>query len=112
MNVATDLSFLTLIQQASVVDAIKAGRFYSSNGPEIYDLRLEDGMLKVECSPVKFIKFITHPFNGRTLYNKDASPIGSGAFRIDGQEGYVRVECVDFEGNVAWSNPVFPDDWK
>ncbi|QHT62266.1 CehA/McbA family metallohydrolase [Paenibacillus lycopersici] len=100
------------LQQQPIIDAIKAGRYYSSNGPEIRGLRLENGMLKVECSPVKFIKFITHPFNGRTLYDRDASPIESGSFRIEGHERYVRVECVDFEGNVAWSNPVFPDECK
>lgn len=98
------------LRQESVIEAMKAGRYYSSNGPEIHGLRVEDGRLVVECSPVKFIKFITHPYNGRTLYNRDASPIQRGAFRIDGNERYIRVECVDFEGNVAWSNPVFPDE--
>ncbi|MBO7747313.1 CehA/McbA family metallohydrolase [Paenibacillus sp. MWE-103] len=100
------------LKQDAVIDAMKAGRYYSSNGPEIRDLRVEDGYLKVTCSDVKFIKFITHPFNGRTIFNRDASPVREGAFRLDGGEVYVRVECVDYEGNVAWSNPVFPDDLK
>ncbi|REE81255.1 hypothetical protein A8990_11990 [Paenibacillus taihuensis] len=97
----------------SVIRSLKSGSFYSSSGPEVYDLRVEDdGYLKIECSPVKFIRFITHPFNGRNAFNRDASPVTSAAFRIDGEESYIRVECVDFEGNVAWSNPVFPGEWK
>lgn len=98
------------LQQQSIITSLKQGEFYSSNGPKIHDLRVEDGLLKIECSPVKFIKFITHPFNGRTLYNKDASPITSGMYRVEGKEQYIRVECVDFEGNAAWSNPIFPDE--
>ncbi len=98
------------LQQQSIIDALKNGRYYSSNGPEIHDLRVEDGFIQIECSPVKFIKFITHPFNGRTLYNKDASPISKGTYRVEGKEQYIRVECVDFEGNTAWSNPIFPAD--
>ncbi|GLX67166.1 hypothetical protein [Paenibacillus glycanilyticus] len=98
--------------QQGIINAMKEGRYYSSNGPEIHDLRVEDGYLKIECSPVKFIKFITHPFNGRTLYNKDAAPVQSGQFLLDSEMMYVRVECVDYEGNVAWSNPVFPAEMK
>ncbi|BBH22262.1 phosphotransferase [Paenibacillus baekrokdamisoli] len=98
------------LEQQSIIDTVKSGRYYSSNGPEIYDLRVEEGFLRVACSPVKFIKFITHPFNGCTLYNKDASPISSGSYRVEGQEQYIRVECIDFEGNRAWSNPIFPAD--
>lgn len=99
-----------MLRQQSIIDALKSGRYYASNGPEIHDLRVEDGLLRVQCSPVKFIKFITHPYNGRTLYNKDASPIVEGAYRIDGGEQYIRVECVDFAGHIAWSNPVFPGE--
>lgn len=98
------------LNQEDIIDALKAGRYYSSSGPEIQDLRVENGYLKVECSPVKFIKFITEPFNGRTLYNEDAAPITSGSFLLDSGMKFVRVECVDFEGNTAWSNPVFIDE--
>jgi hypothetical protein len=98
------------LQQQSIITALKSGNYYSSNGPEIIDLRVEEGLIHIECSPVKFIKFITHPFNGRCLYNKDASPITKGTYRVEGKEQYIRVECVDFEGNTAWSNPIFPDE--
>ncbi|BBI31930.1 PHP domain-containing protein [Cohnella abietis] len=98
------------LQQQSIISALKSGHYYSSNGPEIFDLRVEDGFLHIECSPVKFIRFITHPFNGRTLYHKDASLITKGSYRVEGLEQYIRVECVDFEGNVAWSNPIFPSE--
>ncbi|OKP76583.1 hypothetical protein A3844_30400 [Paenibacillus helianthi] len=98
------------LEQQSVIDALKAGQYYSSNGPEIYDLRVQDGFLQIECSPVKFIRFLTHPGNGRNIYSKEALPVSQGSYRIEGNEQYIRVECVDFDGKVAWSNPIFPAD--
>jgi hypothetical protein len=99
------------LEQQSIIDTMKEGRYYSSTGPEIYDLRVEDGWINLTCSPVKFIKFITNPGHGYKLYNKeDASPITEGRYRIRGNEQYVRIECIDFEGNIAWSNPIFPAD--
>jgi len=98
------------LQQEVIITAIKKGSYYSSNGPAIYDLRVEDSQIHIECSPVKFIKFITQPYHGRTIFNEDASPVLHASFPITGSERYVRVECVDFEGNIAWSNPIFPDE--
>jgi DNA repair protein RecO (recombination protein O) len=39
----------------AILDALKAGEFYSSCGPEIYDFYVEDGKAVIECSPVSAI---------------------------------------------------------
>ena len=28
-------------------------------------------------------------------------------FPLVGNEDYVRIECIDCNGNTAWSNPIF-----
>lgn len=43
---ARDLSY------ESVSSALERGDFYSSSGPEIYELYFEDGILHVSCSPI------------------------------------------------------------
>ncbi|GAA3122505.1 hypothetical protein GCM10020254_81960 [Streptomyces goshikiensis] len=35
--------------------ALKAGHYYSSTGPELHDIRLDDGLITVRCSPVRKI---------------------------------------------------------
>ena len=40
----------------AILDALKNGRFYASTGPEIYDFRVEDGVAKIECSPVQSVE--------------------------------------------------------
>lgn len=94
------------LNQQSIMTALKEGRYYSSSGPAIYDLRIEDGQLKVICSDVFMIKFITYPQNGKSVFNSDGTPVNSGAYAIRGKERYIRIECVDYQGRVAWSNAI------
>ena len=39
----------------SILNALKDGKFYSSCGPEIYDFYIEDGIIKIDCSPAEKI---------------------------------------------------------
>ncbi len=94
----------------AIVGSLKQGCFYSSTGPEIYALSVEDGSVKVECSECKFIQFKSFEERGNILHQKDASPITAGQMKLPDDILYVRVECVGFDGNVAWSNPIFVDD--
>ncbi|BBH22263.1 phosphotransferase [Paenibacillus baekrokdamisoli] len=94
-----------------IVKSLKEGRFYSSTGPEIHSLKVEEGQLKIECSPCKFIMFKAFPLRGPFLGKFDSGePMTSASMPIDEEMTYIRVECIDFEGNVAWSNPVFVTD--
>lgn len=98
------------LEGQAIVDALKEGRYYSSNGPQILDLRVREGKLEIECSPVKRIRFLTHPGNGHTVYDPDGQPVSRGAFPLQGRSGHVRVECIGFDGSTAWSNAIFLAD--
>jgi len=96
-----------------IVNNMKAGYYYSSSGPEIYDLRVENGSLKIECSPCKFIMFKAFPQRGPFLGNYvTAAPLTQAYMTVDEDMKYIRVECIDFDGKVAWSNPVFVEDLR
>ena len=65
---------------------------------------LEDGVLKVETSPVDKIFVMTQ---GRNCYREAAVPgqtISGGSFSLNGTEGYIRVQIRDREGRYACSN--------
>ena len=88
----------------AVTDALLGGNFYSSMGPEIYGLSVEDGVLKVETSPVEKIYVMTQ---GRYCHREAAlqgQTITGAAFPLDGTEGYIRVQIRDREGRYACSN--------
>lgn len=99
------------LSRAGIVRALKAGAFHSSSGPAIDDLRVVGGRLAVRCSPCRFILFKAFPQRGEFLADfKGGKPLTSASNRIQEDMEYIRVECIDAEGQVAWSNPVFVKD--
>lgn len=99
------------LNPVDIVKSLKQGGFYSSSGPEIYDLRVVDGQLTIECSPCKFIMFKSFPQRGAFRGNFDSGePMTQASMEVERDMQYIRVECIDFQGNVAWSNPIFVSD--
>jgi len=94
-----------------ITDSLRAGNFYSSMGPEIYDWGIDEGDIYIKCSPCDEIHFITYPRRGSSHYHEDG-PLTGAEHKLSGNEDYVRVECIDSEGNVAWTNAVFLKDYR
>ena len=95
------------LSHESIMEALLDGCFYSSNGPEIYHYGIKDGVVYVECSPVRAIHFVTYELHGCSYWGADEGTINSASYKLKGSEKYVRVECVDKQGHTAWSNPIF-----
>lgn len=91
----------------AILTALKAGHFYSSRGPEIHNVAVENGRLRVECSPASAI-FVggigpkCRQIHGDELKSAtfDLSPFG-------GQ--YCRVTVADAQGRRAWTSPIWLD---
>ncbi len=93
-----------------LVAALKAGQYYSTQGPRLHELVLDGTRLRVASSDVYGI-YVTGsgehwqrarehigPWHGRAVVEFDLSPfIGS----------YCRVTAVDLAGRRAWSNPIW-----
>lgn len=88
----------------SVIRALKAGRFFSSEGDsEIIISQLPSGRIRVDCSPAQKIEFFSglaeensRVFEGENLVCAEYVPLES--------EKFVRAEITDMDGNRAWSN--------
>lgn len=99
------------LSRVGLVRAMKQGSFYSSSGPAIYDLRVEEGRLKVQCSPCRFIMFKAFPQRGDFVADYQHGTLLSSASNVVAEDmEYIRVECIDADGQVAWTNPVFVKD--
>lgn len=102
---------------AGITDALQKGNFYSCvsqdgfcSGPEIYEMYLEDGSLHVKTSPAVriFVKTM-----GRSCHRAAAEPgsaITEAVFRLNGQEGYIRLDVQDKCGRHACSNAYWLED--
>lgn len=90
-----------------ILSSIRRGLFYSSTGPEIRDIAIDDeGVISLECSPVKEISFVSTPSLGIKYYAED-SPLTSASYKGRPGETYVRIEVTDYEGRRTWSNPIY-----
>jgi len=95
------------LDETSILRALKQGVFYSSSGPVIHDLRLEQGIAYVRCSPVAAINFIGHTQWGFQRRAAPGESITEAEWRLTGNERYLRAECWDADGHGAWTNPLF-----
>lgn len=91
----------------SVVDALLDGNFYSSMGPEIQELYIEDGKLHIKTSPVEKIFVVTEGRNCHKKLAKAGETITEAVFDLWGTEGYIRVDIRDGKGLHANSNAYF-----
>ncbi|NLV74216.1 MAG: PHP domain-containing protein [Chloroflexi bacterium] len=104
----------TELEEGAIIEALRKGNFYSSNGPAITDLRLtrQDGKpaLVVRCSPCRSITLYAAMPMGRRINAPEGGLITSAVLGVFPEQRFVRVECEDATGHVAWSNPVFMED--
>lgn len=99
------------LERRNITDGIKSGSYYSSMGPEIKHLEVRDGYLHVECSPCKFIMFKAFSERGDFLIAGKDEYFTSGKQKLCEEMTYIRVECIDDKGRVAWSNPIFAENF-
>ena len=94
----------------TILTAIKEGNFYSSHGPAILDFRIEGRGCYGKTSPVKKIFLISD--KGRKGFDKKNSFFSQFESKLKGNEKYLRLECVDENDCIAYSNPIFMDNRK
>lgn len=98
------------LSREGLAAALRAGHFYSSSGPQIHRYEVEGDYLHVSCSAVQTIRFVSYERRGRVLRAAEGETLTDARFHIAGDEVFVRVECTDARGKVAWANPIFVDD--
>jgi hypothetical protein len=96
----------TVLDPEALLAALKAGHYYSSTGPQIFDLRLEAGdKLTVTCSPAERVFLTGHSSLAR---NVTGHGLREATFDLKKWDSpYLRVTVRDVNGGRAWSNPVW-----
>jgi hypothetical protein len=99
-----------------LLNALKAGHYYSSQGPEFYDIKLKKKEIEITCSPVDTITVVCGV--SRTCV-KTGKAITSASFNLANlDQGWMlrkpspwfRVTIIDHAGKRAWSNPYWWDE--
>lgn len=104
-----------------ITENLAKGNFYASSGPEIYDWGIKDGIAYVRCSEAERINFICGGavnagftvLKGQMGWKTEQERwehreyMTYAEYPLNGQETYIRVECVDKNGKTAWTNALF-----
>lgn len=96
--------------KAAIATAFKKGDFYASCGPRVTSMVIEDGVLKLECTPARHIQIVGYDRDGFDFRNVDKTLIDKVEWKIDTTMRYFRVVIIDAEGNRAWCQPVFVEE--
>jgi hypothetical protein len=105
----------------AVLDSLRAGRTYASNGPALHDVHRDGDRIEVRCSPCVSVCLQTRYQEGwavradhrgrqegaRILQRSDTGLVVLAEFRPPFEDlPFVRVVAMDAEGRRAWSNPL------
>lgn len=98
-----------VLEPEAILTALKAGHYYSSQGPEIHEVEVGERSVVVRCSPARGV------FLGGRGYAR-ARALGEGITECElptdlfvGGSSHLRVTVVDAGGRRAWTNPVWLD---
>jgi len=92
----------------AILAALRAGEFYCSMGPQIYDVALDERLVTVRCSPARAV-YVTGDYNHcpNAIQARNGPSLTAVTVRLHPQQAYFRVEVVDAAGRSAWTQPVW-----
>ncbi|NKC16663.1 MAG: phosphotransferase [Gammaproteobacteria bacterium] len=96
------------LEPDALLDSLKAGRYYSSQGPRLHHVAMAGDEVTVRCSPARTLSLQGR--GARSVFQRGdglrAATLPLKRFR----GGWFRVTVTDMNGAKAWSNPVWLDD--
>ena len=103
--------------EKSLIEALKNGSFYATQGPVFKSINIENNILKAEFTPVVRATAMRRKCGGTCFAMPDMEGPGTGSPEIESLEldlseirnNYVRLQLCDAAGRYAWSNPIYID---
>lgn len=99
------------LSEAAILEAIKRGDFYSSNGVDLEDYVVTDTAITIKIKDKRQNKYTTRFIGagGKLVAESLTNP---AVYKFKGNEKYVRAKIFDSNGKVAWTQPVFRKKFK
>jgi hypothetical protein len=93
-------------EPTALLDALKRGDFYSSQGPELRDVRIEGDKVVVESSAVVSVVAMGHGTGAKAVHGHSMTRAEVPLARLNNSP-WIRVAVIDAAGKRAWSNPIW-----
>ena len=95
----------------ALLAALKRGDFYSSQGPQIHDVRIDGDMAYVECTAAVSVVAMGWGTGARGVHGQSMTRAEVPLDRLLGSP-WVRISVIDAAGKRAWSNPIWREAGK
>jgi hypothetical protein len=100
------------LEPGVLLEALKAGRYYSTQGPALRELLVEGESVYVQTSEAYAITLTgggDRWLSGADCTSQGGELISEAEFDLSPFRGsYCRITVVDHAGKRAWSNPIWP----
>ena len=95
-------------ERQTLIEAIRAGKFYATQGPEVHIEKIAPDRVRVVCSPAVKITFQSNTSwtPGRITRGTDLT---EAEYTRAATDRFVRAEITDAKGNKAWTNYIIFD---
>jgi hypothetical protein len=90
----------------ALLSALKSGDFYSSQGPELRDIRLFEDRIEVDHSAVAAMIVQGQGTAARAVHGHSMTTSALDLTRF-GNSPWLRITLMDAAGKRAWSNPIW-----
>lgn len=100
----------TSLTYQNVISALLHGNFYSSNAPEIFELYVEDEVVRIKCSKCKYIAYSTMGRRANCRRAGEGEYLTEAEFKILPEDGYFRIDITDEFGRHACTQSYFIDE--
>jgi hypothetical protein len=90
----------------ALLAALKRGDFYSSQGPDLRDVRIEGDEIVVECSAAVSVVAMGHGTGAKAVHGQSMTRAAVPLSRLNNSP-WIRVAVIDAAGKRAWSNPIW-----
>lgn len=92
----------------ALLAALKAGDFYSSQGPELCGITVQGNRVQVECSAVSSVIVQGQGTAAVAVHGQSLTGAEVKFDRLDNSP-WLRISLIDRAGKRAWSNPIWRD---
>lgn len=88
-----------------IMDALRNGNYYASQGPEIHRLSFENGIFTAEFTPCRDAILMSNRHFGYGLTDGAFTSLSFDTSNWP-KDNYIRLQLTDADGKFAWSNPL------
>jgi len=93
--------------RAAILDALRQGLFYSSQGPEFHAIEQHGNHISIKTSPVCFVRLVGPAYQGKRIGNFGGPTFTEATIELSPEWPYAYLEIEDVQGRRAWTNTLF-----